>query len=243
MLFIYGTRFYGKVRACGTSFVATRFVHLWFVPIFPIGTHLVLESSGDGYRSVPIPFSFLSMLAGYFRVWGPVAVIGAVVSAMEAFEVAESPAAMGVVAVFSAVVVLALLVGTILAYAVLGKLPLDAKRRRAAYALHTGYHVDPAELGQARFGLRDALLGTIAERARHLAGMGYRVPPDPTQLWPQLALDPTQGDEVLVSAAFTLARIEGSLASGPHKAQLDQIHEQLWQRILRTNPPYLHAVA
>ena len=68
--------------------------------------------------------------------------------------------------------------------------------------------------------------------------MGDRGPGDPAA-WAHYALDPTHTDDALVTAAFTLARIDSSLSQGPQKAQLDQIHEQLWRRLVVANPPYL----
>ena len=88
-----------------------------------------------------------------------------------------------------------------------------------------------------------ALLATIIERSRGLAAMGYRMNADPSVAWPHVALDPTHNDDALVTAAFTLARIDASLAVGPQKMQLEQLHDQLWQRISRSNAPYLNVPA
>lgn len=245
MVIVYGSRFYGKVRAMGSSYLATRFAHIYYVPLIPIGTSLILEENGDGgYRGISAPFSVKSMLAAYLRVWGPLATIAALFLSIGAVEEASDDVlAMAVTGVFCAVVFLALLVGTILGYAVVGKLSDEEKKQRNVYALHLGYFVDPADMGEARAAFREGLLAKIAERARGLAGMGYRMSADPMQAWPQIALDPTHNDDALVTAAFTLARLDASLAQGPHKSQLDQIHGQLWQRIVRTNPPYLQTTA
>jgi len=244
MVIVYGSRFYGKVRACGRSFLATKFVHIYYVPLIPIGTHLVLEENGDGsYRGLSTPFNLSSMLAGYLRVWGPIATIAAVVFGIELFEQAEDGIATLVVGALSALMVLAVLGGTVLAYAVFGRLSNEEKQKRSVYAMHVGYFVDPADMGDARHSLREGLLATILDRSRGLASMGYRMSADPQVAWPHVALDPTHNDDALVTAAFTLARIDGSLAQGPQKAQLEQLHANLWQRIARANPPYLNAHA
>jgi hypothetical protein len=73
--------------------------------------------------------------------------------------------------------------------------------------------------------------------------MGYRMNADPAVAWPHVALDPTHSDEPLITAAFTLARLEASLVQGPARFSLEQLHDQLWQRIARANPPYLSAPA
>ncbi len=242
MIIVYGTRLYGKIRACGRSFLATQFFHIWYVPLIPVGTRLVLEEMGGQYRALNAPFSFKSMMAAYLRVWGPLGVIIALVSGLGTLqEVSDDPLALVVTGAFLGVVLLALVAGTVLSWAFLGRLSDEEKRQRSVYALHTGYFVDPAEMGDARHALRDGLMGTIMDRARGLASMGYRMSADPAQAWPHIALDPTQNDDQLVTAAFTLARLDGSLAQGPWKTQLEQLHQQLWQRISRSNAPYLNA--
>jgi len=245
MVIVYGTRFYGKVKACGSSFLATQFVHIYYVPLFPIATQLILEeNAGGSFKGIKSSFSVKSMLAAYLRVWGPIAVIAAVaMGASGVSDFAGDGLAMAVVGIFTGVVVLALLAGTILGFAVVGKLSMDEKRKRAAYAMHLGYFVDPADMGDARHSFRDGLLSTIIERSRGLAAMGYRMNADPQVAWPHVALDPTHSDDALVTAAFTLARIDSSLAVGPQKMQLEQLHDQLWQRIARSNAPYLNVPA
>ncbi len=245
MVIVYGSRFYGKVRACGGSYLATQFAHIYYVPLVPIGTHLVLQSNGDGsFRGIKAPFSVKSMLAAYLRVWGPLAVIATFFIGIAALEdAADDMLALVLTGAFTGFVFLGLLVATILGWAVVGKLSEEEKRQRSVYALHLGYFVDPAEMGEARQAFRDGLLSTIAERAKGMAAMGYRMSADPAQAWPHVALDPTHNDDQLITAAFTLARLDSSLAQGPHKAQLEQIHSQIWQRLVRANPPYLNAHA
>lgn len=244
MLIVYGTRFYGKVRACGSSYLSTQFIHVWYVPLIPIGTHLVLQENEDGgHRTIKTPFSVKSMLAAYLRVWGPIAAIAAACLGYSAVTSSSDVLAAVVAGAFSLVVVLALVAGIVVAWSVLGKLSHDERRQRGAYALHMGYHVDPADMGEARQAFREGLLATILERSRGLASMGYRMNADPAVAWPYVALDPTHNDEPLITAAFTLARLDGSLAQGPHKFQLEQLHDQLWQRISRTNAPYLNVPA
>ena len=193
-------------------------------------------------RGIPMAFSFKSMIAGYLRVWGPIAAMISLVTTISG---------VGSVSVCSCLrcrlsgaslssLTIGLIAVTTIAFVALGKLSLEEKRQRAVYALQPSRHfVDPADMGPARAELRSSLLGTIHERARGLAATGYRLNADPTQAWPHLALDPTQHDDALITSAFTLARIEASTAEGPWKMQMEQLHDQLWQRIARANPPYL----
>jgi hypothetical protein len=245
MVIVYGTRFYGKVKAAGGSFLGTQFFHIYYVPLIPIATHLILEEGGGGtYKGIKSAFSVKSMLAAYLRVWGPIAVIASIAIGVGALDdVSDDGFAMAVVGIFTAVVTLALLVGTILGWAVVGKLSHDEKKQRAVYALHLGYSVDPADMGDTRHSFRESLLGKITERARGMAAMGYRMNADPAVAWPHVALDPTHNDEALITAAFTLARLDASLAQGPNKFQMEQVHDQLWQRIARSNAPYLNVPA
>lgn len=245
MVVVYGTRFYGKVAACGPTFLATRFFHIWYLPLVPVGTHLVLEESGDGsYRGLPHPLSGKSVFAGYMRVWGPVATLGALVALAAGFgEPAEDLADLALGVVPPAIGVVLALGLTVVAWAFVGRLSTEEKQKRAVWALHTGIHADPVELGDARYSIREGLLQTIAERAHGLGAMGYRLPPDPRAAWMQIALDPTQRDEGILTAAYTLARLEASAAPAPHKAELERAEGALWQRIRAMNPPYLQAVA
>jgi hypothetical protein len=243
MIIVYGTRFYGKVNACGRSFLGTQFFHIYYVPLIPIGTHLILEEHlGGTFKGIKSAFSFKSIAAAYLRVWGPIACLAALAIGGSALDEVEGLGTL-VVGAMMGVVTLALLVATVLGFAVLGKLSADERRKRAVYALHFGYAVDPADLGEARRSFREGLVHTIGERARGLAAMGYRMNADPAVAWPHIALDPTHSDEQLITAAFTLARLDASLVEGPQRFHMDQVHDQLWQRIVRANPPYLNALA
>src|SRR4051794_13011657 len=129
MVIVYGTRFYGKVKAAGSSFLGTQFFHIYYVPLIPIGTHLILEESGGGsYKGIKSDFSIKSMLAAYLPVWGPLAVIASICIGVGAINDQNDDVAMAVVGVFTAVVTLALLVGTILGFAVVGKLSHEEKK-------------------------------------------------------------------------------------------------------------------
>jgi hypothetical protein len=69
MIIIWGTRFYGKVdKVPGLCYVTTRFGHLWFIPLIPVETYLILDMPGEsGQRGLRIPMSGKSVLAGWLR--------------------------------------------------------------------------------------------------------------------------------------------------------------------------------
>ena len=70
MILIWGQSNYGKVdvvpRLC---YVTTRFFHLYYVPLIPLGSYVVLEGTenGNGFRGVPTSLSWRSVLAGWVR--------------------------------------------------------------------------------------------------------------------------------------------------------------------------------
>lgn len=74
-MLIMGKRFFGRVdRVPGLFYVATSFVHLFWFPLVPLGTSLVLERSeraGTGgstvYTVQKIGLSFKSLLLAYLR--------------------------------------------------------------------------------------------------------------------------------------------------------------------------------
>lgn len=69
MLIIYGQDFYGKVDAIrGVGHVETRFDHLYFFPILPQGSELVLAYDRDGCSRIAIPTSFKSVLVAWARM-------------------------------------------------------------------------------------------------------------------------------------------------------------------------------
>ena len=66
MIFIWGSRLYGRVDDMpGGLHVATKFGHLWFIPLIPMGSTLVIEKDRSQYRGVPIPMSFKSILLAW----------------------------------------------------------------------------------------------------------------------------------------------------------------------------------
>jgi len=72
MILIWGSKFYGKVDELpGGPHVATRFGHLWYIPLIPMGSSLILAKQGSSIRHVPVGLSFKSVLTA----WGQAALI------------------------------------------------------------------------------------------------------------------------------------------------------------------------
>jgi hypothetical protein len=77
MIIIYGTAFYGQVDGHGGQRQLTKFFHLYYVPLVPIDTLWVTRDLPRGYNGHAVEMSGKSVVAGYARVWGPIAVVGA----------------------------------------------------------------------------------------------------------------------------------------------------------------------
>ena len=59
------------------GYVATRFGHLYYIPLLPMGSFFVIEDAGDDWQGAPIALSGKSVLLAWFRA----ALIAAVVVA------------------------------------------------------------------------------------------------------------------------------------------------------------------
>src|SRR5437762_2645960 len=54
MLLVWGSKLYGRVDDVpGMFYVATRFGHLWYLPLIPMGSFVVLERQGKIVSAVP----------------------------------------------------------------------------------------------------------------------------------------------------------------------------------------------
>ncbi len=81
-MIVFGTRFYGNVdRLPGLCYVVTRFVHIWFVPLIPTASYLVLEGteSGGNFRGVPISMSGKSVVNAWLRAAVSLGILGGLI--------------------------------------------------------------------------------------------------------------------------------------------------------------------
>jgi len=63
--------------------VMTQFGHVYYIPLIPTGSFVVLEQTADGgFRGAPIPLSFKSILAGWIRGGSIVAILGSIVATL-----------------------------------------------------------------------------------------------------------------------------------------------------------------
>ena len=83
MVIVWGTINAGKVdEVPGKLFhVVTRFGHVYYIPLIPTGSYVVLQETADGgFQGAPIPLSFKSILAGWIRGGSIVAILISVVT-------------------------------------------------------------------------------------------------------------------------------------------------------------------
>jgi hypothetical protein len=228
-LFVYGKRLYGRVQESSGTCVATLFFHVYFFPLWPLESHVVLEESRTGFRSMRRTFHWGSILAAYGGFWGPLVMIRAAGSVVWA---SGSKSALVPWAVIPIAVALAVLfVGSTR----VGRLSAEQRAQRLVYGAIVGYPVDVALLGAAREGLATDLRAWVAERVKGLTAPGYRGGADPPQAWRAAAVDPAVDDEKLLDVAFTLARLEASLASGAVRASFRETHGRIWVRLRQSH--------
>lgn len=68
MLIIWGSKLYGKVDVVpGFYHVATKFGHLWYIPLIPMESYLVLAQDGSHFRGLKIPMSGKSVVLAWLR--------------------------------------------------------------------------------------------------------------------------------------------------------------------------------
>ncbi len=82
MVIVWGTTHAGKVDEVpgGMFHVVTRFGHVYYIPLIPTSSFVVIEKLADGgFNGAAIPLSFKSILAGWLRGGSIVAMIFAAI--------------------------------------------------------------------------------------------------------------------------------------------------------------------
>jgi hypothetical protein len=181
-----GTRLYGRVERCGPSCIATLFIHVWFVPLIPLRSFLILEEHGDGtFESIPLRLHTVSTLTGLAAL---VVVAAAVAAALHPFTL--GPIAMLVA--FAMIIAVAF-----------GRLTPTERTQRQIYAEFAGHPIDVALLPEGqRQDLHARLQHELQSRARTntTGGTPYRDP--------GFGLDPDETNPHILGAALTLARLD-----------------------------------
>jgi hypothetical protein len=83
MILIYGSRMYGRVdEVPGFFYVTTKFGHLWYFPLIPLESRLILEKTSQGAIGVSIPLSWKSILLAWVRAGSLVCGLGSLLPAL-----------------------------------------------------------------------------------------------------------------------------------------------------------------
>lgn len=240
MIIIYGTRMYGRIDKFAGQCIATRFFHLYYLPLIPLSSWLVLGNTDDGQeRVIDIGLSGRSLGIAYLRIYGVIAALVAgflcvgALSGASALEPAEL-IPMGLVAALAAT-------AAVLAWVRLGQLSRDAKAQRAVYFDHTGLFTDPALLpAEVKGPVRERLKTLLHARAQG-TDIGPRLLDSPEEpRWIAMARSATFTDTEAVKASLTLCRLEWQEASGPEKQRLASAHQAIWERVKTLDPEALH---
>lgn len=68
-MIIYGLRHFGPVDEIpGVGCVKTRFVHIWFIPLIPLGSTFVTQEGYNQVSGFKVPFSFKSVFVAWAKV-------------------------------------------------------------------------------------------------------------------------------------------------------------------------------
>ncbi len=93
MIYVFGTRMYGKVdQVPGLFHVATQFFHIQFIPLVPVKSWLVFDATMDGgnFRGIPLGWHGKSIFFAWLRfgsfIAGVLAAIGATVFGVQCLE-------------------------------------------------------------------------------------------------------------------------------------------------------------
>lgn len=221
----------GRVLDTGESHVETRCVHFMGLPLLPLKSYAVIdERSGASIELAELNAD--SVVAAYGRAWGPT-LASAGVAAL----------ALGGDLLTDAFCISAGVIGALIGWRA-GRLSDDDRARYATYQKHTRRLLDPALLPEdVRASLRDDLRHVVVDAAIVYAGKTYRdAGASPREEWESLVLAPEVSDELLLTRALTLARIETAAAqSAKEKQRFAAAHDAIWAKLVAIRAPALPA--
>jgi hypothetical protein len=231
MVVFWGARPYGKSDEHSGSYVVTRFAYLQFLPLVPSQSFLIVASGGPP-RALALPLVGRSVLAGYARIWSPVAAF-----------VGLAVACSGAPFVGGTLLALSVAVG-LYAWIRLGRLTAPERAHREAYAAFAGAPVDVALIASATRGpdaaAAAAWLADITRRAEETIrtegaelAASYRELARHTD-WRQVAARADTAPSVCQKAALTLARVAWATTTEPaSRAAAASAHDRIWSAVAR----------
>ena len=227
MILVFGSHTYGEIDWYGRSRVGTRFAHVMFVPLVPIGSVVMI----DDRRGFPVPTVWRSAIVGWAHAWSIVGMITAAIGLLcGLLTFTASVVAAAIVLASSAVVLGVALVAWrwVKRARVLGR---DALVERFAYNLAFGLGVDPAVLPLAqRRQIRESVLAEVARTAGDYRG---EAPP-----WEILAREPAGLPTETLARMIALARIDESFGyNAPERPRLRAARERHVAALAALLPP------
>ncbi|UQA60862.1 hypothetical protein [Polyangium aurulentum] len=241
MIIVGGKRIYGKVEQVGSTFIATTFAYLQFLPLFPTQSHIVVgEGSPGSWEVIPIKVHLKSVLAGYLRAWGIFFSMCGLIAGF--FVVGDSESIES--AWTGAAVAFGTAALTTAAFQLLGRVSLSEKAMRLIYARFVGHPVDVEVFDEDT-------RGRVATRLRRLldeksssvwTATGYRQGAPADLGYRALSLEASVKDQEYLEAALTLARIEASLSVGSQRAELLRLHRKIWNKLVSVHPDVIGVV-
>lgn len=214
MFFVYGRRFCGDVDAVDGVRTSTLFLHVWWMPLIPVGSYVRLEDSDDG--AYHAGFVAKSIAAGYLRAWS-------LVWALLAWMASDDKP-------LCATLLVAAVGGLIVGWLVLGKVSKRDEAQRRVYAAFVGQPADIGFVPDPDGTLRAHLVGLLAARHPHLT-IDYRghLGHDPDFL--AIARRPDVHDLEFLRAALALARLAASEANEPERSAFAAAHAEIWAKL------------
>src|SRR4051812_36121775 len=83
MYIVWGSKLMGKCDVVpGLFHVATKFGHVYYLPLIPTGSFAVLAQDGTSFRGVPVSMSFKSIMLAWARAITFLLGIGFAIGAM-----------------------------------------------------------------------------------------------------------------------------------------------------------------
>jgi hypothetical protein len=221
VIWVFGQKLYGRVYVVDGTFVVTQFFHVWYLPLIPVGSHVVLERDVHGAcETLSIPLSGVSVLAGYTRVWSIIAMVACAIAALS-----------GDWAALLALPILA--AGSAYAFLRLGRPTETEAAMWRVYARHAHVPFDVALLDRTRAeALRAQVARDMEPALPALAAGTYRELAIGPEGWVRAAEDPTVQDDAWLGLALTRARLEESLATKREaRSRMRDLHDRVWAKL------------
>jgi len=240
VIIVGGRRLYGKVEQIGSTYIATTFTFLQFLPLFPVKSHIVLgEGSSGTHDVVDIKLHGKSVAAGYLRAYGIAATLLSFIPGLVMAGTSETQTALA-----GAGTVLFCAGMTTAAFSFIGRPDRAEKARRLVYARFAAHPVDPAVFDEDTRGrIARRLREMLEERATTvIMGGGYRQGVSTKAGYRAVALESSMRDREFLEGALTLARIDASLSVGAMKADAMRVHDAIWNKLVMEHPDVLEVV-